>query len=153
MGTSPARPRRPPLTMHSRITPTPDPPDSDRPPSSAPPPLPAEVGLGLLQGEEQLRNALQSKDRMFLLVLAKELEAFLARAAAGAVPPVPPAASTSTLAALAALAPSAPIAAVPTSKFQRMLVYKAAEWYGLKAVSGPEASMVVGVLGQLNEKR
>lgn len=34
-----------------------------------------------------------------------------------------------------------------------MLVYKAAEWYGLKAVSGPEASMVVGVLGQLNEKR
>ncbi|OXH40208.1 hypothetical protein J005_00354 [Cryptococcus neoformans] len=33
-----------------------------------------------------------------------------------------------------------------------MLVYKAAEWYGLKAVSGPEASMVVGVLGQLNEK-
>lgn len=139
--------------MHSRITPTPDPPDSDRPPSSAPPPLPAEVGLGLLQGEEQLRNALQSKDRMFLLVLAKELEAFLARAAAGAVSPVPPAASTSTLAALAALAPSAPIAAVPTSKFQRMLVYKAAEWYGLKAVSGPEASMVVGVLGQLNEKR
>lgn len=150
MGTSPARPRRPPLTMHSRITPTPDPPDSDRPPSSAPPPLPAEVGLGLLQGEEQLRNALQSKDRMFLLVLAKELEAFLARAAAGAVSPAPLAASTSTL---AALAPSAPIAAVPTSKFQRMLVYKAAEWYGLKAVSGPEASMVVGVLGQLNEKR
>lgn len=87
---------------------------------------------------------------MFLLVLAKELEAFLARAAAGAVSPAPLAASTSTL---AALAPSAPIAAVPTSKFQRMLVYKAAEWYGLKAVSGPEASMVVGVLGQLNEKR
>lgn len=123
--------------MHSRITPTPSPPDSDWPP---PPPaaLPAQVGLGLLHGEEQLKNALQSKDRMFLLVLAKELEAFVARAAATA---------TGTV------GQSAQIGATPTSKFQRMLVYKAAEWYGLKAVAGPEASMVIGVLGPFNEKR
>ncbi|WVO22062.1 uncharacterized protein IAS62_003386 [Cryptococcus decagattii] len=114
----------PPAPMHSRSTPTPS------------PPLPAQVGLGLLHGEEQLKNALQSKDRMFLLVLAKELEAFVARAATAA----------------SAVGQSAQIGATPTSKFQRMLVYKAAEWYGLKAVAGPEASMVVGVLGPLDGK-
>ncbi|KAE8537933.1 hypothetical protein D1P53_005995 [Cryptococcus gattii VGV] len=120
----------PPAPMpDGRITPTPSPP-------SPPPPLPAQVGLGLLHGEEQLKNALQSKDRMFLLVLAKEFEAFVARAV-----------STTTT-----VGQSAQIAATPTSKFQRMLVYKAAEWYGLKAVAGPEASMVVGVLGPLDEK-
>lgn len=125
----------PPAPMHSRSTPTPSPPESDFPPPA--PPLPAQVGLGLLHGEEQLKNALQSKDRMFLLVLAKELEAFVARAATTA----------------SAVGPSAQIGATPTSKFQRMLVYKAAEWYGLKAVAGPEASMVVGVLGPLDGKR
>ncbi|ODN94241.1 hypothetical protein L198_05096 [Cryptococcus wingfieldii CBS 7118] len=114
---------------------------------------PAEIGLGLLHGEEQLKNALQSKDRMFVLVLAKELEAFIARVANGALTASSAsgglAATTSTLAALGL---SAPLTVTPSSKFQRMLVYKSAEWYGIKAVPGPDGSMIIGVLGTFNDK-
>ncbi|WWD17234.1 hypothetical protein CI109_101672 [Kwoniella shandongensis] len=128
--------------------------------STQPPPAfnatishPAEIGLGGAHGEEQLKGALQSKDRMFLLVLAKEIEAFIAKVASGTATTVPQipiqGATTSTM---AALGPSTLIGAAPSSKFQRMLVYKAAEWYGLKAVPGQDGAMIVGVLESFDEK-
>lgn len=116
---------------------------------------PAEVGLGPLAGEQQLKTSLQTKDRLFLLVLAKEMEAFIKSVLAGEAPNVvsaiPPA--TSSTSVLASMTASMTLAQNPSSSFQRMLVYKAAEWYGLKAVHAPEVSMVVGVLGDLDEKR
>ncbi|WVQ72473.1 hypothetical protein IAR50_002026 [Cryptococcus sp. DSM 104548] len=112
---------------------------------------PAEIGLGLLHGEDQLKSALQSKDRMFVLVLAKEIEGFIARVASGAIT-APSAGMAATSSTLAALGPSAPLAVTPSSKFQRMLVYKSAEWYGLKAVPGSEGSMTIGVLGTFNDR-
>ncbi|KAK8864465.1 hypothetical protein IAR55_001714 [Kwoniella newhampshirensis] len=114
---------------------------------------PAEFGLGGSHGEEQLKGALQSKDRIFLLVLAKEIEAFVGKVAAGSATTVPQipiqGATTSTM---AALGPSTLIGVAPSSKFQRMLVYKAAEWYGLKAVPSQDGSMIVGVLESFSEK-
>ncbi|WVQ99453.1 hypothetical protein IAU59_006588 [Kwoniella sp. CBS 9459] len=115
---------------------------------------PAEIGLGNLQAEEQLKSALQSKDRMFLLVLAKEFEAFITRVSTGQLPsttqdPQLTGASSSTM---AALSPSTNIGVTPTSKFQRMLVYKTAEWYGIKAVPGLDGQMIVGVLGTFNDR-
>ncbi|KAK4686727.1 hypothetical protein P7C73_g3394, partial [Tremellales sp. Uapishka_1] len=115
---------------------------------------PAEIGLGTLHGEEHLKNALVSKDRIFVLVLAKEIETFISRVQNGSTTMSTNAingTSTST-STVAALGPAMTIGAQPTSKFQRMLVYKAAEWYGVKAASGPEGSMIVGVLGSLDDK-
>ncbi|WVO16141.1 hypothetical protein L204_103811 [Cryptococcus depauperatus] len=114
---------------------------------------PAEAGLGSLQGEGQLKSSLQSKDRMFMLVIAKEFEVFISRVASGQIPAAPqPATQCATTSTMAALGPSAPISATPSSKFQRMLVYKMAEWYGLKAVPGPDGTMIVGVLGTFKDK-
>jgi hypothetical protein len=54
---------------------------------------------------------------------------------------------------LASMSGSMVISSHVSSSFQRMLVYKAAEWYGLKAFHNPEASMVIGLIGELDEKR
>ncbi|WVQ80806.1 hypothetical protein IAT38_002912 [Cryptococcus sp. DSM 104549] len=113
---------------------------------------PAETGMGSLHGEEQLKSALNSKDRMFVLVLANEVEAFIGRIATGQVAAGGAGGAGSSTSVVAALGPSTPLGATPTSKFQRMLVYKAAEWYGLKAAPGPEGSMIIGVLGTFYEK-
>lgn len=115
----------------------------------------AQVGLCDLPTEEQLKEALASKDRLFLLVVSKEIEAFINRIIAGETPDAmnQVAFGSTGSSALASLGSSAKIQAVASSKFQRMLVYKADEWYGLKAVAGPENSLVVGVLGTLHEKR
>ncbi|OCF40324.1 hypothetical protein I317_05891 [Kwoniella heveanensis CBS 569] len=115
---------------------------------------PAEIGLGNLQSEEQLKTALQSKDRMFLLVLAKEFEAFINRISTGQILSAPTSAQViaPTSSTMAALGASTNIGVTPTSKFQRMLVYKTAEWYGLKAVPGLDGQMVVGVLGTFNDR-
>ncbi|WVF71517.1 hypothetical protein IAT40_006324 [Kwoniella sp. CBS 6097] len=118
---------------------------------------PAEIGMSNLQSEEQLKTALQSKDRMFLLVLANEFEAFISRVSTSQIPPVNAAASSSQVAGatsstMAALTASTNIGVTPTSKFQRMLVYKTAEWYGLKAVPGSDGQMVVGVLGSFDDR-
>lgn len=40
-----------------------------------------------------------------------------------------------------------------TSNFQRMLAYKVAEWYGIKAISGPSNAIFVGLIAPLLEKR
>jgi hypothetical protein len=37
--------------------------------------------------------------------------------------------------------------------FQRMLVYKLADWYGVKAVHTPEVGMIIGVIGICDPNR
>jgi hypothetical protein len=115
------------------------------------PVYPAEIGLSSLGVEQQLREALRSKDRVFVLMVSSELERFIKSALAGSQPGLPQ--GTASTSAMAALGPAAVLSSNPTSKFQRMLVYKVAEWYGLKAVAAPEGGIVVGVLGELQEKR
>lgn len=129
-------------------------PSDSTPFHSLPVPL-ATVGYGALDGESQLKLALAGKDRMFLLVLSKEIEAFISRLPGGGLQTaaeIVPGGTTSN-SVLAMLGASTLIGAVPTSKFQRMLVYKAAEWYGLKACQGIEQRMIVGVLGTFMDKR
>lgn len=110
----------------------------------------AEVGLGSLETEEHLKQALVTKDRMFLLVVSNEVEAFITRVSNGeALTPI----SAPGPSSLATLSPSVTFVAQASSKYQRLLVYKVAEWYGLKAVSGPESSMVLGVMGSLPPQR
>lgn len=117
-------------------------------------PFAAAVGLGTLAGEEQLKASLSSRsDRLFVIIIAKEMEAFIRNVVDGQAPSAalsvaPGTPSTSLLAG-----PSFKLASAPTSKFQRMLVYKTAEWYGLKAVAGPDAMLFIGVLGTLHGKR
>lgn len=41
----------------------------------------------------------------------------------------------------------------PTSKYQRMIIYKAAEWYGIRAIMPSEGVFVVGAIEPINEKR
>ena len=108
-------------------------------------------GLGTLAGEDQLKVALEGKDRIFLLVLAQEIESFIQR-----IHPEHGGLALHTGAESGAgviLGPSFPVIAQATSKYQRMLVYKTAEWFGLKAIPGHEMSMVIGVLGSLDHKR
>lgn len=112
----------------------------------------AEVGFGPLSGEDQLKSSLKGKDRIFLLVLAKEIEAFIEKVALGQechiIPSIPLA--TNSTSVLASMSASFAVASHISSTFQRMLVYKLAEWYGLKAVNTPEVSMLVGVIGTMN---
>lgn len=114
----------------------------------------AEVGFGSLSGEEQLKSSLRGKDRIFLLVLAKEIEAFIEKIALGQepniIPSIPLATSSSSI--LASMSASFAVASHISSTFQRMLVYKLAEWYGLKAINTPEVSMLVGVIGTMDLK-
>jgi hypothetical protein len=109
----------------------------------------AEFGFGLLQAEEELKKALSGKDRMFVLMLGKEFEAFIGRVTraeyTARMPLAAPAADLD-------LAPSKRIDVAAASKFHRMLTYKLAEWYGLRAMPGADGSMVVGVLGTLDER-
>lgn len=116
-------------------------------------------GFGQLAGEEQLKFALQSKDRIFVVMVSNEIEAFIARVLAGEKPmeaqSLPHAVYTQTN--LSILGSSVKMQTISTSKFQRMLMYRAAEWYGVKCVTGPvtgpEAVMYVGTLGEVAEKR
>jgi len=112
--------------------------------------VPASVGLCTLATENQLKDSLLGKDRIFLLVLGKEIEGFVASAVNGHQTTATPEATSTSM--LAALGPSFVVTAAATSKFQRMLVYKAAEWYGLKAAPGPDGTMIIGVLDSLDEK-
>ena len=104
--------------------------------------------------EVQVKEALASKDRMFVLILGQEIEAFLANLRNGTTSnlqdeSVVPQASSSALASLGA---NFPVKVQPTSTFQRMLAYKVAEWYGMKALPGGEG-MVIGIQGELDQRR
>lgn len=114
----------------------------------------AEIGLGPASGEDQLKSSLKAKDRIFLLVLAKEIEAFIAKVVAGEEPNIIPSVplATNSSSVIASMSSSFAVASHISSTFQRMLVYKAAEWYGLKAVNTPEVSMLIGVLGTLDPR-
>ncbi|KAL7421819.1 hypothetical protein Q5752_003590 [Cryptotrichosporon argae] len=142
------------LPPSASAAPSPDPTSGSSSSGHPAPPLlstTADVGLGTLQGEDELKNALAGRDRLWLLVLANEIEKFVERVHAGeAVPEHDVALPTSLLAET--FGPSKVLNSTPTSKYQRMLVYKAAEWYGLRAVSGTEAVMLLGVLGSLDGK-
>lgn len=95
-----------------------------------------------------MKKALSGKDRMLVLMLGKEFEAFIGRVLRGEHT------TRVTLPASSAgidLGPSKRIDVAASSKYHRMLVYKLAEWYGLRAVLGVDGSMVVGVLGSLDE--
>jgi hypothetical protein len=114
------------------------------------PVIPAEIGLSSLSVENQLREALSSKDRVFVLMVSTELERFIKNVQAGTQPALPQGSASTSL--MATLGPAAVLSSTPMSKFQRMLVYKIAEWYGLKGVAAPDGGIVIGVLGKLNEK-
>lgn len=77
------------------------------------------------------------------------MEAFIGRVVNEEQQPfvAPPGAS-----ALSVYTMASPLATTLTSKFQRMLVYKAAEWYGLRGISGPDGVIYVGITGTMNEK-
>jgi hypothetical protein len=111
----------------------------------------AEVGFGSLHAEDELKKALSGKGRMFVLMLGKEFEAFVGRVWRGEYM----ARVTLSLPATSSgieLAPSKKIDAAASSKYHRMLTYKLAEWYGLRSVLGGDNSMVVGVVGLLDER-
>jgi hypothetical protein len=112
------------------------------------------TGLGPLQGEAQLKSSLATNDRIFLLVVAKEVEAFMLKVRAGECPNVIPSipVGISSTSAMAAMTASFMIASHVSSTFQRMLVYKLAEWYGLKAVHVPDVAMIVGVVGSFDTR-
>ena len=112
----------------------------------------AEVGASSLGTEIQLRDALTGKDRMFLLLVSRELEAFIARVVNGEQGgiTIPPGHSAS--AALATLGPAMVLTTTTTSKYQRMLVYKVAEWYGIRGIGSQDGPIYIGVQGALNEK-
>lgn len=117
----------------------------------------ADVGFGTLHAEEEIKKALTAKDRMFVLMLGKEFEAFIGRVHRGEyvtrVQSTQASTSTST-SLLDSLGPSKKIDVAAVSKYQRMLTYKLAEWYGLRAAPGIDGStsMVVGVVGSLEPK-
>lgn len=108
----------------------------------------AQVGFGSAPSEDALRHALSSKDRIFVVMLSKEMEAFIARIVAGEKPAESPGQGHFSI-----LGANVRMQSQPTSKFQRMLVYRVAEWYGIKAVSGPDLAIYIGVMGHLDPKR
>ncbi len=112
------------------------------------------MGLCSLKDEEELKAALTSKERLSVLIVGKEIEAFIGRVHRGehtsSVPSVQPSTSTSPL---DQLGPSKKLDFTPPNKYLRRIVYKLASWYGLRAVGGVEKqSMVVGVDGGLDPK-
>lgn len=121
-------------------------------PAAAPTPK-AEIGFGSLHAEEEIKKALSSKDRMWVLMLGKEFEVFIGRVVrrehTARIPSSQASASTSVM---DSLGPSKKIDVAAVSKYHRMLTYKLAEWYGLRAVAGVDGAMVVGVLGTLEER-
>lgn len=113
------------------------------------PVTPAEIGLSTLGTEKQLRDAAAGKDRLLILLIAREIEAFIGRVVNQEQSIfVPPSGATM----LSVFNMASPIATTMTSKFQRMLVYKAAEWYGLRGISGPEGIIYIGLIGSMDEK-
>ena len=116
------------------------------------PVIPAEVGLSTLPVERQLREAMFGKDRMFLLLLSREIEAFIGRIVQGVQNTVAVPQGTPSSSVLASLGPSMILTTVTTSKYQRMLAYKTAEWYGLKGIALSDGAIVLGVVGTMNEK-
>ena len=112
--------------------------------------LPASVGLCNLATENQLKANLLGQDRIYLLVLSREIEAFVERVVSGVQPATTPIRTSTSI--FAALGPFFKLETVAGSKFQKMLQYKLAEWYGLRAAPGPEGSMVIGVLESMHEK-
>ena len=115
--------------------------------------LPAEVGLSSLKTEQQLRDAASGKDRMFLLILAKEIETFVSRVSQDESPTANIPLGTPSSSILASMSASMMVqSSFMSSKYQRMLAYKVAEWYGLKGVAGPDGSIIIGVVGAMNPK-
>ena len=112
----------------------------------------AEIGLSSLATEKQLREAAIGKDRMFLLLLSQEIESFVKRVVSGEQGRIEVQPGHVTSAALATFGPAMALATTTTSKYQRMLMYKAAEWYGLKGICGPDNLIYVGVVGSLPGK-
>jgi hypothetical protein len=66
--------------------------------------------------------------------------------------PSVPLATTST-SALASMTASFVVGSKASSTFQRMLVYKLADWYGVKAVHTPEVGILIGVIGTCDPNR
>ncbi|TXT08929.1 hypothetical protein VHUM_02403 [Vanrija humicola] len=113
----------------------------------------AELGFGSLHAEDEIKKALSAKDRLFVLMLGKEFEVFIGRVARGEITSrVPTSQASASTSLMDSLGPSKRIDVTAISKYQRMLTYKLAEWYGLRVVPGVEGSMVVGVLGALEDK-
>ncbi|KAL1411536.1 hypothetical protein Q8F55_002497 [Vanrija albida] len=113
----------------------------------------AELGFGSLHAEDEIKKALSAKDRIFVLMLGKEFEAFIGRVARREITSrVPTSQASASTSLMDSLGPSKRIDVTASSKYQRMLTYKLAEWYGLRVVPGVDGSMVVGVLGALEEK-
>ncbi|KLT43978.1 hypothetical protein CC85DRAFT_284019 [Cutaneotrichosporon oleaginosum] len=119
--------------------------------SAAVNPPPAEMGLCSLKDEEELKIALTTKERLSVLIIGKEIEAFIGRVHRGehtsSVQSSQPSTSTSPL---DQLGPSKKLDFAAHSKYLRRIVYKLAAWYGLRAVVGEKHSMVVGVDGVLD---
>lgn len=67
------------------------------------------------------------------------------------IPSIPLA--TNSTSVLASMTASFIVGSHVSSTFQRMLVYKLAEWYGLKAVHVPDVAMVIGVIGSFDTRR
>lgn len=66
------------------------------------------------------------------------------------IPSIPVA--TNSTSALASMSASFIVGSHVSSTFQRMLVYKLAEWYGLKAVHVQDVAMIIGVVGNFDTK-
>ena len=91
---------------------------------------------------------------MFLLLLAREIESFIGKVAQDEHPTANIPQGTTSSSVLAAMGASMMIqSSFTSSKYQRMLAYKAAEWYGLKGVAGPDGSIIIGLIGIMNPKR
>lgn len=113
---------------------------------------PAEIGLSSLATEKQLREAASGKDRMFLLLLSQEIEPFIKRVVSGEQGGIEVQQGHATSAAMSTFGPAMMLTTTTTSKYQRMLMYKAAEWYGLRGICGPDNNIYIGVIGSLPVK-
>jgi hypothetical protein len=103
-----------------------------------------------------LKISLQTKDRIFVVMLSNEIEAFIQRCLKGET--IQEAQTAAALPGGSVFAifeshPTIKIQSKDTSRYQRMLVYKAAEWYGVKAVSGPDNVIYMGLIEAVQEKR
>ncbi|ORY33987.1 hypothetical protein BCR39DRAFT_586187 [Naematelia encephala] len=110
---------------------------------------PAEVGFGSYDDEQQLKQALMSsKDRIFVVITSREIEGFISRLSEDDKTVVARAGPST----LAPLGQSFKLTMPPSSKFQAMLVYKIADWYGLKGVRDSNGVLHVGVENVFHEK-
>lgn len=93
------------------------------------------------------------KDRIFALMLSKEIEDFIQKVCKGSRPKVELSQDLITPVPLSALDAAVRVTSHPTSKYQRMIIYKAAEWYGIRAVMPQEGVFVIGTVEPLSERR